>query len=418
MTFGQALLEAIESLSGNKMRSGLTVLGIVIGVAAVIAMLAVGNGAQASITGSISSIGTNLLFVFKGSADGQQGPRSRNTSGNNDRPLTLADAEAITDPFAAPSVELVAPVIQGNGTLAFGGENSTTTITGVTPDYSAVRNLELAEGEFVNEEHMLGRMSVVVLGPDAADAIFGHHDGVVGETIRVEGQPFRVIGVLAAKGGGAFGSEDGNAYIPFTTAQARLIKRSTHDEVDVIYVQAATAETVPQASEEITNILRQRHRTPIGADDFTVFTQQDFLKTFETITGVLTIFLGGIAGISLLVGGIGIMNIMLVSVTERTREIGLRKALGARKKDILLQFLTESSLLSLIGGVIGILFGWLIAFAVGQVATATGNNFQPIVGTNAILLSTSFSAIIGLFFGIYPASRAASLEPVEALRYE
>ncbi|MEP6895281.1 MAG: ABC transporter permease [Chloroflexota bacterium] len=418
MTFGQALLEAIESLSGNKMRSGLTVLGIVIGVAAVIAMLAVGNGAQASITGSISSIGTNLLFVFKGGADGQQGPRSRSTSGNNDRPLTLADAAAIADHFAAPSVELVAPVIQGNGTLAFGGENSTTTITGVTPDYSAVRNLELAEGEFVNEEHMLGRMSVVVLGPDAADAIFGHHDGVVGETIRIEGQPFRVIGVLAAKGGGAFGSEDGNAYIPFTTAQARLIKRSAHDEIDVIYVQAATAETVPQASEEITNILRQRHRTPIGADDFTVFTQQDFLKTFETITGVLTIFLGGIAGISLLVGGIGIMNIMLVSVTERTREIGLRKALGARKKDILLQFLTESSLLSLIGGVIGILFGWLIAFAVGQVAAATGNNFVPIVGTNAILLSTSFSAIIGLFFGIYPASRAASLEPVEALRYE
>jgi len=419
MTFGQALLEAIESLSGNKMRSGLTVLGIVIGVAAVIAMLAVGNGAQASITGSISSIGTNLLFVFKGSADGPQGgPGGGRGSGNNDRPLTLADAAAIADPFAAPSAELVAPVIQGNGTLAFGGENSTTTITGVTPDYSAVRNLELAEGEFVNEEHMLGRMSVVVLGPDAADAIFGHHDGVVGETIRLEGQPFRVIGVLAAKGGGAFGSEDGNAYIPFTTAQARLIKRSTHDEVDVIYVQAATAETVPQASEEITNILRQRHRTPIGADDFTVFTQQDFLKTFETITGVLTIFLGGIAGISLLVGGIGIMNIMLVSVTERTREIGLRKALGARKKDILLQFLTESSLLSLIGGVIGILFGWLIAFAVGQVATATGNNFQPIVGTNAILLSTSFSAIIGLFFGIYPASRAASLEPVEALRYE
>lgn len=417
MTFGQALLEAIESLNGNKMRSGLTVLGIVIGVAAVIAMLAVGNGAQASITGSISSIGTNLLFVFKGRADGQQGP-GRERSGKNDRPLTLSDAEAIADPFAAPSVELVAPVIQGNGTISFGGENSTTTMTGVTPDYSTVRNLELSEGEFINQEHMLGRMSVVVLGPDAADALFGHHDGVVGETIRIEGQPFRVIGVLIAKGGGGFGSEDGNIYIPFTTAQARLIKHGAHDEVDVLYVQAVSAEAVPLASEEITNILRQRHRTPIGIDDFTVFTQQDFLKTFETITGVLTIFLGGIAGISLLVGGIGIMNIMLVSVTERTREIGLRKALGARKRDILLQFLTESSLLSLIGGVIGILFGWLIAFAVGKVAAATGNNFVPIVGTNAIILSTSFSAIIGLFFGIYPASRAASLEPVEALRYE
>ncbi len=418
MTFTQALLEAIESLNGNKMRSGLTVLGIVIGVAAVIAMLAVGNGAQASITGSISSIGTNLLFVFSGAAEGPPGGPGSGRSGNNNRPLTLSDAEAISDPFAAPSVESVAPAIQGNGTLTFGGEKSTSTISGVTPAYATVRNLELAEGEFLNEEHLLGRMSVVVLGPETAEAIFGHADGIVGETIRIEGQPFRVIGVLVAKGGGAFGSEDNAAYIPFTTAQARLIKRDSRDEVDVLFVQATTAESVVQASDEISNILRQRHRTPIGADDFTVFTQQDFLKTFETITGVLTIFLGGIAGISLLVGGIGIMNIMLVSVTERTREIGLRKALGARKKDILLQFLTESSLLSLIGGIIGIMFGWLIAFAVGQVATATGNNFVPIVGTDAIILSTSFSAIIGLFFGIYPASRAANLEPVEALRYE
>ncbi|MBI5944132.1 MAG: ABC transporter permease [Chloroflexi bacterium] len=418
MTFTQALLEAIESLNGNKMRSGLTVLGIVIGVAAVIAMLAVGNGAQASITGSISSIGTNLLFVFSGAAEGPPGGPGSGRSGNNNRPLTLADADAIADPFAAPSVGMVAPAIQGNGTLTFGGEKSTSTISGVTPSYSTVRNLELAEGEFLNEEHMLGRMSVVVLGPETAEAIFGHADGVVGETIRIEGQPFRVIGVLVAKGGGAFGSEDNAAYIPFTTAQARLIKRDSRDEIDVLFVQATTAESVVQASDEISNILRQRHRTPIGADDFTVFTQQDFLKTFETITGVLTIFLGGIAGISLLVGGIGIMNIMLVSVTERTREIGLRKALGARKKDILLQFLTESSLLSLIGGIIGIMFGWLIAFAVGKVATATGNNFTPIVGTDAIILSTSFSAIIGLFFGIYPASRAANLEPVEALRYE
>ncbi len=418
MSFTQSILEALESLNGNKMRSGLTVLGIVIGVAAVIAMLAVGNGAQASITGSISSIGTNLLFVFSGSADGPPGGPGSGRSGNNDRPLTLTDAEAIADPFAAPSVELVAPAIQGNGTLTYAGENTTTSISGVTPAYAIVRNMELAEGEFINEEHILGRMSVVVIGPETATTIFGHADGVVGETIRIEGQPFRVIGVTVAKGGGAFGSEDNAAYIPFTTAQARLIKKGTRDEVDVIFIQAISAEAVPSASDEVSNIIRQRHRTPIGIDDFTVFTQQDFLSTFETITGVLTIFLGGIAGISLLVGGIGIMNIMLVSVTERTREIGLRKALGARKKDILLQFLTESSLLSLIGGIIGIMFGWLIAFIVGKVATATGNNFTPIVGTDAIILSTSFSAIIGLFFGIYPASRAANLEPVEALRYE
>jgi putative ABC transport system permease protein len=419
MSIAQALLEAIESLNGNKMRSGLTVLGIVIGVAAVIAMLAVGNGAQASITGSISSIGTNLLFVFRGANEGSGGGGpGGGRSGNNDRPLTLEDAAAIADPFAAPDVAAVAPVIQGNSTLTYGGEKTTTSISGVTADYKSVRNMELSEGDFINENHVLGRMSVVALGPDAADTLFGRHDGIVGETIRIEGQPFRVIGVLVSKGGGSMGSEDNAAYIPFTTAQARLIKKGSRNEVDVIFAQATTAETVKQASDEISNILRQRHRTPIGQDDFTVFSQEDFLKTFQTITGVLTIFLGGIAGISLLVGGIGIMNIMLVSVTERTREIGLRKALGARKRDILMQFLTESSLLSLLGGIIGIMFGWLIAFAVGKIATATGNNFTPIVGTDAILLSTSFSAAIGLFFGIYPASRAANLEPVEALRYE
>lgn len=419
MSFAQALLEALESLNGNKMRSGLTVLGIVIGVAAVIAMLAVGNGAQAAITGSISSIGTNLLFVFRGAPDQARGPGGPGMrSGKNERPLTLSDAEAISDPFAAPSVAAVAPAIQGNVTIAYGGETTSTTITGVTVEFAPVRNMEIAEGEFITLDNINGRMSVVVLGPDTADAIFGYHEGIVGETVRIEGQPFRVVGVLIAKGGGSFGSEDNAAYIPFTTAQARLIKRDSHDQVDVIYVQAASAETVTQASDEISNILRQRHQTPVGEDDFSIFTQQDFLQTFQSITGVLTIFLGGIAGISLLVGGIGIMNIMLVSVTERTREIGLRKALGARKKDILLQFLTESSLLSLLGGIIGILFGWLIAFVVGKIAAATGNNFTPIVGTDAILLSTSFSAIIGLFFGIYPASRAANLEPVEALRHE
>ena len=409
MTFLQAFLEALESLNGNKLRSGLTVLGIVIGVAAVIAMLAVGQGAEASITGSISGIGTNLLFVFRG----DPGDNIRNP-----KPLTLSDADALRDQFAAPSVAAVAPALQGNGMVSFGGEQTSPQIFGVTPEYFQVRNLIVAEGELITEEHMLGRASVVILGPEVAEALFGHADGVTGETVRIEGQPFRVIGVLESKGGGAFGSEDNQAIVPFTTAQTRLIRRSTSDRVDIIFVQAVSGDVVPQASEELAQILRTRHRTPVGADDFTIFTQQDLLSTFASITGILTIFLGGIAGISLLVGGIGIMNIMLVSVTERTREIGLRKALGARRRDILIQFLTESSLLSLIGGIIGILFGWLISFIVGQVAAANDTAFTPVVGINAIALATLFSAAVGLFFGIYPANRAASLEPVEALRYE
>src|SRR5689334_13140003 len=412
MTIGQAFLEALESLSGNKMRSGLTVLGIVIGVAAVIAMLAVGNGAQQSITSSINGIGTNLLFVFQGTRGND------NVVVRNPKPVTLGDAAAISDPTLAPSVESVAPVLQSNSEVTFGGETTSAEINGVTPDYFTVRNITLTEGDVINEEQMLGRASVAVIGPDVADNLFGHHDAVTGNTIRIAGQPFRVIGVMESKGGSGFGGEDSSIVIPLSTAQVRINRKNAINQVDVIFAQAVSAEAVPAAAEEISQILRQRHRTAIGEDDFTVFTQQDFLTTASNITGILTIFLGGIAAISLLVGGIGIMNIMLVSVTERTREIGLRKALGARRRDIVIQFLTESSLLSLIGGIIGIMFGWLIPFIVGRIAIANGTNFSPVVSMNSIALATIFSAAVGLFFGIYPANRAASLEPVEALRYE
>jgi putative ABC transport system permease protein len=408
MNIGQAVLEAFESLSANKLRAGLTILGIVIGVAAVIAMVSVGRGAQATITDSINGIGTNLIFVFRG---GSQDVR-------NPKPLTLTDAEAIADPFQAPSVVAVAPVIQDNGKVTFGRESTTTSISGVTPEYASVRRYAVTEGEFINQEEILGQASVVLLGPDVADKLFGRQDGLVGETVRIEGQPFRVIGVLKSKGGSSFSNEDNKVLIPFSTAQARLIRHSTKDQVDLLLVEATSPHDVPAASDEVTQILRARHRTAIGADDFTILTQQDFLTTASTITNVLTIFLGGVAAISLLVGGIGIMNIMLVSVTERTREIGLRKAVGAHKADILIQFLAESSVLSLIGGVIGIILGYAIAFGVAQIAKANNTVITPSIGIDITLIATLFSTAVGLFFGLYPANRAANLEPVEALRYE
>ncbi|HSF82731.1 MAG TPA: ABC transporter permease [Anaerolineales bacterium] len=408
MNFWQSFLEAIESLAANKMRSGLTILGIVIGVAAVIAMVSVGRGAENTITGSIQGIGTNLLFVFRGGSEDVRNPK----------PITLGDADAIADPFQAPSVEGVAPVLQGSGTVTFAGETAATNLSGVTPAYSPVRNLNVTEGEFIREEHILGQASVILLGPEVAEKLFGRTEGLVGETVRIEGQPFRVIGILESKGGSGFSNEDDRVLVPLTTAQTRLLRRSTRDRVDLLLVQATSAQAVPQAAEEVAQILRSRHRTQIGADDFTILTQQDFLDTARTITSVLTIFLGGIAAISLLVGGIGIMNIMLVSVTERTREIGLRKALGARRMDILVQFLTESSVLSLIGGLVGIGLGWTISYIVGQIAAANNADITPAIGLDTVLLATLFSTAVGLFFGLYPANRAAGLEPVEALRYE
>jgi len=408
MNITQSIREALESLITNKLRAALTVLGIVIGVAAVIAMLAVGTGAQDTILGSISGIGTNLLFVFD--SNFTQDIR-------NEQPLTTADAAAIADVFQAPHVQAVAPVVSGNVSVNFSGETVNAELYGITPEFELVRNYGLLEGSFITEDHVNGRASVALIGPEVADRLFDRRTLITGETIRIEGQPFRIIGVLESKGGGSFGSQDNVVLVPLTTARLRLVDRE-RDRFDVLYVQAVDARSVPLASEEIAQILRTRHRTALGADDFTIFTQQDFLSVAGTITNVLTIFLGGIAAISLLVGGIGIMNIMLVSVTERTKEIGLRKAVGARKADILTQFLTESSLLSMIGGIIGIIFGWLISFAVGRIAAASGTPIAPNVSLSAILLATVFSTAVGLFFGIYPANRAANLEPVEALRYE
>ncbi|MHC1783204.1 MAG: ABC transporter permease [Anaerolineaceae bacterium] len=409
MNIWMGVIEAFHSILGNKLRSALTILGIVIGVAAVIAMLSVGKGAQSSISSSINSIGSNMIFVM---------PGNQQEDVRNARPLTMADARALEDKLAAPSIGAVAPVVSTNAVVSFAGEKKTTSIDGITVDYQFVRNQEVQLGEYINNDHVLSNASVTVIGPEIATKLFGSEAAGLDQTLRIDGQPFRVIGILTAKGGSAFGSEDNQVLIPLTTARSRLIHRSNPEQLDVIFVSAASAEVVTQAQEEIKEILRTRHRINLNPDDFTIMSQEDILATTSSITGILTIFLGGVAGISLLVGGIGIMNIMLVSVVERTREIGLRKALGARKKDILLQFLTESSILSLLGGVLGIMLGWLIAFAIGQIAAASGTEFSAIVGIDSILIATIFSTVVGLFFGIYPASRAANLQPVEALRSE
>jgi putative ABC transport system permease protein len=332
--------------------------------------------------------------------------------------LTMADAQALMDPFQAPAVQAVAPILQGgNISASANGQTTTTTVYGVTSNYFSMRNEQVSEGAIFNDQQVNIHARVVIIGVDLATTLFGQTTNLIGQTIRINGQTFTIIGVLKSKGGSSLGSSDNQAIVPLTTARDRVVRRAG-TTVDSIYIQATSAQAVSEASTQVSNIMRLRHHVAVGKEDFSVFNQQDLASTASSIIGVLTIFLGGIAAISLLVGGIGIMNIMLVSVTERTREIGLRKAVGARNRDILIQFLIESLFLSLLGGFIGVFLGWLISLIIGYVASASGTSLTPSVSLNAVLMATLFSAAVGLFFGIYPARRAAGLEPVEALRYE
>jgi len=408
MNLGASLLEALESLSSNKVRTALTMLGIIIGVGAVIAMLAIGTGTKQAIVGEIEGIGTNLLFVATNYEDV-----------TNPEPLTIRDAEALNDPVFAPSVAAAAPIVQGQAELTYASNGTTASLVGVTEDYSRVQSIELSEGEFFTTTQVNGLASAAILGTNVAEDLFERSEGLVGETVRVNGQPFRVVGILKKEGGSDFGSStDDQILVPLTTAQARLLPRREHNQVDLIYVSAIDSDSVKSAEDEISLILRDRHNLKLAEDDFIILTQELFLDFASTVTGVFTIFLGGVAGISLLVGGIGIMNIMLVSVTERTKEIGLRKAVGAKKRDILTQFLIESSLLSVLGGAVGIVLGWILSLGVGRIAASSDFLLNPAITLNAVLLATLFSASVGLFFGIYPANRAAQLEPIEALRSE
>jgi putative ABC transport system permease protein len=361
-------------------------------------------------------IGTNLLFVFPGSEEETSGGPPGSSAVTAE--LTISDAEALSDPIRAPDVAAVAPQVFNTAVVATGRRDTVSQVQGVTPEFSRVRNWFPEVGSFIDQEDMTSRARVAVLGQTVVEDLFPDNPYPLDQTVKISGIPFRVIGVLEAKGGSEFGDVDNSVMVPLTTAQTRLFpsrSRSGERLVSLVLVEAVSEDRMDAAVEQISAILRERHGIDFrDEDDFSVISQADIIAVFGQITGVLTIFLGAIAGISLLVGGIGIMNIMLVSVTERTREIGLRKAVGARRRDILWQFLLEAMTLSLIGGVIGVGLGALGA----ELISVLVDDFRAILAPQAVLLATTFSAAVGLFFGIYPARRASLLNPIDALRYE
>ncbi len=405
MNINESLLTALDSLMANKLRAVLTMLGVIIGVAAVIALLSIGNGVNATVSSEIQAIGTNLIMV---STDYD------NSGGYS--ALSMSDVEALSDPMLAPALSEVAATVQGSQEVVRGGASVRTTVSGITENYLAVNNLnEFQIGDGLTQWDLETKARVAVLGYDAAVDLFGD-DYAIGQTVKINGTGYEVVGVLIPSGSG-FTNTDGNVYIPLTTAQSRLYSdrtRSGDKAVSSITAQSVNEAQTDAAIMQLTEVLRDEHEIVYATDDdFTIISQTDLLETFDQITGILTAFLGAIAGISLVVGGIGIMNIMLVSVTERTREIGIRKAIGALKRDILAQFLLESIFLSILGGTIGILLGWTISFAAGNLIGMT-----TVVDIQTIALATGFAAGVGLVFGIYPAWRAAGLRPIEALRYE
>ena len=410
-----SLVIAIKSLFTNKLRSSLTMLGIIIGVGAVIALMSVGRGAQATITTTFEQLGTNVLYVMPRSPEvgGMAGLSPAFTTPS----LTLDDAKALEN---VRSVVGIAPVNENLVEVTAGGESKVAMIHGATPAYQDVYAYALALGQFISDRSVASRDMVVVLGDETAEDLFGLDDPI-GQRVKIKGYRFTIIGVLEAKGGAMMGvSLDNVVVVPITTFQARLFTQRTpsgEDAVQSINVKVANAEAIDEVDEEIEAILRKRHR--IAEDeknDFAIVSQEQILGIVQQVTGVFTIFLGAIASISLLVGGIGIMNIMLVSVTERTREIGIRKAVGAKRRDILIQFMLEAAMLSLVGGGIGIIGGWALSYLVSQIDIG-GMTIHSVVSPDIVILAISVSAFIGLVSGIYPALRAARLNPIDALRY-
>jgi putative ABC transport system permease protein len=398
---------AFRALVRNKMRAALTMLGIIIGVGAVIAMVSIGQGAQASVQAQIESIGTNLLFVSAG-AQNVGGVRS-GTGDNGGNTLTAEDLEAIRR--EVPSVAYVTPAVNTRSQLVFGNMNWNTQIQGVNQDYPTIRKWTVASGDFFTDNDVRSAGRVIVIGQTIADNLFSGMDAV-GQTVRVMNLPFRVVGVMARKGQDPQGrDQDDVAFAPYTSVQKKILGSP---RLQIAYVSAISQDATYTAQTQITELLRQRHRlTPNEPDDFTVRNMSDIAEAANETNSIMTILLGSIAGVSLLVGGIGIMNIMLVSVTERTREIGIRMAIGARSSAVKTQFLIESIVLSLTGGLLGIVFGVIASLVIPVML-----GWPTLVSMMAIIGSLLFSAAVGIFFGYYPARKAAALDPIDALRYE
>ncbi len=412
---------ALRALRANTLRSALTMLGIIIGVAAVITLLSVGRGVEEYIADAFGSLGANLLFVLPGSPEETAGSGPTQVVQGSivlGPALTERDVNALRDPLRAPDVIRVAPEKQSVAVVSTGGHSRRTVVSGVTPEYSPVRSWPVVAGDFLSETDLAANSRVAVLGQTVAQALFPDGSDPIKQVIRINHIPYRVIGVLEAKGGSLFGDVDDQVTIPLSTAQADLPSFRTREGLPVvsfIYAQIEDDSRREAATRQIVEIIRTQHDIDYrDEDDFSVYSQADFLAAFGAIASVVTLFLSAIASISLLVGGIGIMNIMLVTVTERTREIGLRKAIGAKRRDILAQFLVEATTLSLLGGLVGIGLGVSGALVISRLL----EGFTARVSPGAIGLAVGFSIAVGLFFGLYPALRAAQLNPIEALRYE